>query len=169
MSKKYLLLFTLILGLVNLWYWWPASQRNQKAKSNIAQSFHADEFRLKVTTTANELASTRDLFQAKVMAPPVKPKKIEAKIQLPPPIPEKTPEQLAEEAARAELAQIKLVGIVSRGSKPQAFLLKGDQAIMVFSGDKAGDRFTVEAIDTDSVQLKDPQTKVTGQISMSGK
>jgi Tfp pilus assembly protein PilP len=91
------------------------------------------------------------------------------KAQTPPPPPPKTPEQLEEEAARAELTQIKLVGVVFRGDKGQAFLVKGDQTYMVSVGEKVGDRFTVDAVTSDSVQLKDPRTSVSGQIPISGK
>ncbi|MGH8720990.1 MAG: hypothetical protein ACREU4_03330, partial [Burkholderiales bacterium] len=83
--------------------------------------------------------------------------------------PPKTPEQLAEEAARDELRQLKLVGVVFRGGKGQAFVVKGDQAYMVHAGEKVGERFRVEAIAPDGIQLLDPASRVNGQIPVSGK
>ena len=65
----------------------------------------------KVGLAAADSARTgRNLFQPRLPAPavPVR-KKVEPKVEAPPPPPAKTPEQLAEEAARAELGQIKLV------------------------------------------------------------
>jgi Tfp pilus assembly protein PilP len=88
---------------------------------------------------------------------------------VPPAPPPKTPEQLAEEAARAELAQFRLVGVVLRGGRAQGFLMKGEQSFMVNAGDRAGDRFTVETVTAEGVLLKDPRTGVSGQIGVSGK
>jgi hypothetical protein len=59
--------------------------------------------------------------------------------------------------------------VVFRGEKGQAFLVKGDQLYMVNAGGKVGERFLVEAIGPDSIQLKDPGSRVLGQISVSGK
>ncbi len=95
--------------------------------------------------------------------------KVEAPPPAPPGPPPKTPEQLAEEAARAELGQFKLVGVVFRRDKGQAFLVKGEQLYMVHAGEKVGERFRVEAIRADGVQLNDPATRVNGQIPVSGK
>jgi Tfp pilus assembly protein PilP len=90
-------------------------------------------------------------------------------IEPPPGPPPKTPEEIAEEAARAELGQLRLVGVVFRGEKGQAFLVKGDQLYMVQTGGRVGDRFQVESIRPESIQLKDPATRVTGSIPVSGK
>lgn len=92
-----------------------------------------------------------------------------AKAGQPPPPPPKTPQQLEEDAARAELARIKLVGVVVRDNKPQAFLVNGTETYIVHPGDKAGSRFRVEDIGTDHIRLKDDKTNVVGQVPISGK
>ncbi len=134
--------------------------------SSVARRFLVEDFELKTSQRIENknTGTRRDLFQAKLamVAPSLK------KTSSPPAPPPKTPEQLEEEAARAELAQIKLVGVVFRGDRGQAFLTKGDQVYLTFSGDKVGDRFTVESVTTDAVQLKDLKTNVTGRISISG-
>ncbi len=168
MKRKYILLgvAALFLTLLNLWQW--KSPENAGRDRGVVRSgnFRAEDFQLKVGfATAESARAGRNLFQPKLPPPPPV-KKVEAPPPGPPP---KTPEQLAEEAARAELGQIKLVGVVFRGDKGQAFLVKGDQLYMVQSGEKVGERFQVEAIRPDSVQLKDPATQVGGQIPVSGK
>jgi len=173
MKHRYLWLAIaiLLLGVLNLWQWkTPASAARERGRT-IAGAVRPDDFQLKVGLAAPESASSaRNLFQPRLPAPvaPVR-KKPELKVEAPPPPPAKTPEQLAEEAARAELGQIKLVGVVFRGEKGQAFLVKGDQVYMVNTGGKVGERFEVEAIRADSIQLKDPATRVNGQIPVSGK
>jgi hypothetical protein len=59
--------------------------------------------------------------------------------------------------------------VVFRGERGQAFLVKGDQLYMVQTGGKVGERFQVESIRPDGIQLKDPATRVTGSIPVSGK
>jgi hypothetical protein len=173
MKHRYLWLAIaiLMLGVLNLWQWKaPAGATRERGRA-IAGAVRPDDLQLKVGLAAADSARTsRNLFQPRLPAPvaPAR-KKVEPKVEAPPPPPAKTPEQLAEEAARAELGQIKLVGVVFRGEKGQAFLVKGDQVYMVNTGGKVGERFEVEAIRPDSIQLKDPATRVNGQIPVSGK
>jgi Tfp pilus assembly protein PilP len=135
------------------------------APEGSSNRFRTEDFQLNASPPSVDKSTraARDLFQPKVVVV------ARPKVQTPPPPPPKTPEQLEEEAARAELTQIKLVGVVFRGDKGQAFLVKGDQTYMVSVGEKVGDRFTVDAVTADSVQLKDPRTSVSGQIPVSGK
>lgn len=159
-------IIALLLGL-NLWYWWPRTREplRMEASSNERQ-FQVEDFALRLSQEVGNLNARprRDLFRAKGAAvqPGVK------KTNLPASPPPKTPEQLEEEAARAELAQLKLVGVVFRGERGQAFLTKGDQVYLAYPGDKVGDRFTVETVTNDAVQLKDSKTNVTGRIPISG-
>src|SRR6266852_5712193 len=112
LNRRYLLLFAAaaLLVLINLWRWAPSLQTPGKSgeRREAAGQFQAEDFQingLTARTDANEITK-RDLFQPKlaiVVKPPVK--KIEPKPEPPP----KTPEQLEEEAARAELAKIKCV------------------------------------------------------------
>jgi Tfp pilus assembly protein PilP len=156
-----------LLLLLNLRQWLPRSGDTPRAPAARGASFQPDDFRLKTASApTNREGVSRNLFAPKVVAVPVK------KVELPPPPilpPPKTPEQLAEEAARAELAQFKLLGIVFRAEKGQAYIVKGEEVFMAFVGDKVGQRFVVDGITTDSVRLKDANTNVTGQIMVSGK
>ncbi len=175
MRVRYLLLGAgvLLLGVLNLWQWsTPGGQKDGRSSAAAAGGFRPDDFRLRVGfASADAGRSSRNLFQLRLPPPPPPIKPPEVKVAEPPPPapPAKTPEQLAEEAARAELGQIKLVGVVFRGDKGQAFLVKGEQLYMVGTGSRVGERFLVEAIRPDSIQLRDPATRVSGQIPVSGK
>jgi len=172
LKSRYLFLgvAVLLLGLLNLWQWKSPGDTGRDRSSAPPGVYRSDDFQLKVGfATAESVRTNRNLFQPwRPPRPPAPIKKVEAP---PPPAgpPPKTPEELAEEAARAELGQIKLVGVVFRRDKWQAFLVKGEQLFMVHAGEKVGDRFRVEAIRSDSVQLNDPASHVNGQIQVSGK
>jgi hypothetical protein len=160
-----------LLAALNLWRWLPGGPPVKERPPQGASALRAEDFRLRVGLAAADSGpGGRDLFRMRLPPPPAPPKVVEVKVEEPPPgPPPKTPEQIAEEAARAEFGQIRLVGVVFRGEKGQAFLVKGDQAYMVQTGGKVGERFQVESIRPDSIQLKDPATRITGSIPVSGK
>lgn len=167
--RQFLLLAVVVIAFgLNLWHWWPQPHAAKENKGAVTDHWPLETLRVQVAVDpGKDKPAVRDLFQARVaaVAKPAAPKPAEP----PPAPPAKTPEQLAEEAARAELAQIKLVGVVFRGEKGEAFMVKGDQAFIAQHGSKVGERFTVDAVNPDSVSLKDPITQVTGKISVSGK
>lgn len=170
MSRRYkiLAILVLLLGIVNVWVW---SFGNRPAaappRRDVAGQFRPEDFHLRVLAQAPEPAqgNPRDLFRPKLAIVKPVPKKVEEK---PPEPPQKTPEQLEEEAARAELAKLKFVGVVFRDQKGQAFLVKDDQVYLAFVGDKVADRFVVEQIAADTVSLRDPKTNVSAQLPISG-
>jgi hypothetical protein len=174
MNRRYGLLVAAVamLLVLNLWHWNAAPSSARERSAGAVNGLRAADFQLKVgLATAEPARAARNLFQPKLPPPPppAPVKAVEAKPELPPGPPPKSAAEIAEEAARAEIGQIKLVGVVFRGEKGQAFLVKGEQVFLVHAGDKVGDRFLVEAIRPDGIQLKDPATRVTGQIPVSGK
>jgi hypothetical protein len=172
MKRRYwaLAIAIVLLGALNLLQWKTPGAPGHERSAAPSGSLGPEDFRLKVGFAMAESAPAgRNLFQPRLPPRPPVSKKVEAKVEPPPGPPPKTPEQIAEEAARAELGQIKLVGVVFRGEKGQAFLVKGEQLYMVHTGGKVGERFQVEAIRPDGIQLKDPATRVNGQIPVSGK
>jgi len=162
----FILAISLLLG-INIWYWWPRTRETPRMEtSSSVRHFQIEDFELKTPPGVENKYTRprRDLFQPKLVAASPSLNRTNS----PPAPPPKTPEQLEEEAARAELVQIKLVGVVFRGDRGQAFLTKGDQVYLAFPGEKVGERFTVETVATDTVQLKDSKTNVTGRIPISG-
>lgn len=170
MTRRQTVFLSIILLLlsVNIWYWWPgAGEIHRMETSSGVGHYQIEDFALKLPPGVDDKVTRprRDLFQPKATA--IQP--ILKKASSPSAPPPKTPEQLEEEAAHAELAQIKLLGVVFRGDKGQAYLVRGDEAYLVFAGDRVGSRFTVETITTETVQLRDPATNVSGKIPVSGK
>lgn len=167
-----------LLIALNIWRWWPDSMpvkhAGDKAKS---AAFSAQQLRLSVRVAADDAPPgvMRNIFQLREQPlPPPRPKKLAVQQPVVPvqaPVPEpppKTPEQIEEEAARAELAQIKLVGVIFRNAKGQAYLSRGEQTYLVSLGDSVA-RFTVTAITAEGVKLHDVRTQVGGDIPVLGK
>jgi hypothetical protein len=161
-----------VLAALNVWHWSAGKSSPRERTASGGSAFGPADFRLKVGVASIAAGvAARDIFQPKLPPPPPPPaplKQVEVKVE-PPPAPVKTAQELAEEAARAEIGQIKLVGVAFRGGQAQAYLVKGEQAYLVQTGAKVGDRFRVEAISADGIQLLDPSTQVGGRIPVSGK
>jgi hypothetical protein len=174
--SRYLVLGAAVLGLalLNLWNW-KAKPGAGPERAAAAAAFRPEEFRLRAAADAGERAQPgRNLFQPRLppparSAPVAAAAPVEAPPAPPPGPPPKSPEELAEEAARDELRQIRLVGVVFRGGVGEAFLVKGDQVFLVRSGGRVGERFRVESIAPEGIQLSDPASRVHGQIPVSGK
>lgn len=160
------ILFALLLALLNVWQWRRAPDSDGPTAS-ARPMLRAQDFRLKTASTPLESSRRgRDLFHRRLPVARAAIKKVEP---APPPPPQKTPEELAREAARAELGQIKLVGVVFRGQQGEAFVVVRDQLYTVRPGEKIGARFEVEALSQDSMRVQDPLTRVGGQIAVSGR
>ncbi len=155
-----------VLLIANLWHWWPRSKTPAaRAPETAARSsnIRVEDFRLRSVVDGSQGGPSRDLFQPKFRPPPIvkKPKE-------PPPPPPKSPEQLAEEAARAELGQIRLVAVAIRAGRGEAYLTVQGQAQHARVGDKIGSRFVVQDITAEGVRLRDPATGVEGNLAVTG-
>lgn len=169
-QRKMLIAAIAVLVLLNGLRWWPSSTSETKSPGGsfaprVSQgAFRAEDFEIRALPAEQTGAMQRDLFQPKAAIKPASAPL--PKVQGPPP---KTPEELAREAAQAELAQIRCVGVAFRGGKAHAYLQKGGESQLVSPGDKAGSRFVVEKITPEAVSLKDPDTGVEGTLTVSGK
>jgi hypothetical protein len=150
-----------LLAILNIWRFWPGP--SPALPGAPAGSGRSGDFQVKALPSAADSQMKRDLFARVVKPAPV----VVAKA--PPPPPPKSPEQLAREAAQAELASLRCVGVVFRGGTGQAFMVLGDQSQVVRAGERVGTRFVVERITPEAVTVRDPDTQVTGQIAVSGK
>lgn len=166
--RFWLIVLAIFIAGLNVWSWWPSGSSQKIESASTRERWTPEVLKVRTAVDVEKVPpARRDLFQPKYVVVKAAPK---PKIpELPPAPPPKTPEQIAEETARVELSQIRLVGVVFRGGNGEAFLVKGDQTYMVRQGEKVGDRFMVESIQTDAVALKDPMTQVSGSLSVSGK
>lgn len=161
---------TLYLGIIavliagNVWRWLP--HQEPSFGSSDRHHFRPRDFVLYAAPPSERMAAHRDLFAPK-RAPAPRPAHVVLHVA-PPRI--KSPQELASDAARAELAAIKVLGIVIHGDKPVAYVTQGgSQTSIVRVGDVVGGHFTVTAISVGSVELEDTITNFRGRIPVSGK
>jgi len=160
---RWMLLAVGALLAVNLWHWWPRDKMKGTRVSPPATRVtggRLEDYRLRAAVDGGLTGPQRDLFRPKLPPPPV--------VRKPRPPPPKSAQQLAEEAARAELAQIRLVGVAIRAGQGEAYLTVNGHAQHVRTGDKVGTRFVVESIFAEGILLRDPGTGVQGQLGVSG-
>lgn len=112
----------------------------------------------------------RDLFRMENPVPRAKTAPASAQVQIAPPVPQKTPEELAAEAARADLAKFRFLGYVAEraGRESSLFLSKEDELFIVKIGDKVQKNYVVKGAGKDHVVLLDTATRVEVRVELSG-
>ncbi len=146
-----------------------------RVRTGIAQpAAEGDPLRLFLARRQESYPGTvRDIFRMELPAPP-KPKPVLVSVPTPtivvPVIPEKTPEQLAAEAARADLSKFRFLGYVTdRTSKESSlFLSKDGETFVVKSGDTVLKNYRVKDAGKDAVVLLDTITRVEVKVELSG-
>jgi hypothetical protein len=181
MRRSWLAAVIVALIVLNAWRWWPADATEKHSAEARHAPMSAQALRLAVLASSDETLprGERNIFQLRQPSPSPKkprqapqPRPAPAVLPLaqpqPPEPPPKTPEEVEAEASQAELAQIKLVGVIFRDAKPRAYFARGDQTYMVAVGETV-ERFTVTAITAESARLHDPRTQVGRVIPVLGK
>jgi len=113
----------------------------------------------------------RDLFRMENPANKKKPKH-EPEPVVPaapalPPVPEKTPEEIAAEAAKADLSLFRFLGYLTDGDR-SLFLAKDGETFIVKSGDRVLKNYVVKDAGRDYVILLDTVTHVEVRIELAG-
>lgn len=162
--RKLLLAAVALLLALNVWHWWPKTPRATSTANNqtVGKSLRVEEFVIHGVSVGKLGPAKRDVFQPKR---PVVAKLPPPTVKAPEP-PPKTAEELELEAAQAEYAQIRCLGVAFRNNRGQAMLSVGQEIYHVSIGERAG-RFVVEKIETNGVQVKDPKTGVGGKINLA--
>lgn len=158
-----------LLLVLNIWHWWPKNSHTRNsagpdpAEDSPASALRVEDFVIQGVPGGKLTQARRDVFQPKlpVIVKPPAPKKPSG----PPP---KSPEELEREAAQADYAQIRCLGLAFREGQAQALLSAGPQTFQVGVGGRVGSRFVVDKIESDGVVITDPKTGIGGKISMSG-
>lgn len=183
MRRSGMAAIVVLLVALNVWRWWPESASVKPSIKTQHSALSVKNLRLAVRVSDSGTLPTvsRNVFERLQLAPPiVMPQDVPQPVPAPmvevlplaqaQPLepPPKTPEELEAEAARAEFAQFKLVGVIIHDAKFRAYLAKGEQTYLASLGDAVA-RFTVTAIKAESVRLHDPRTQVGGEIPVLGK
>jgi len=108
----------------------------------------------------------RDIFRMANPAPKPKP----APLPLgppPPPVPEKTPEEIAAETSRADLAKFRFLGYLT-DKENSLFLSKDGELFIVKSGETVQKSYKVKEAGIDYVLLVDTVTRVEARIELTG-
>jgi hypothetical protein len=82
-------------------------------------------------------------------------------------VPEKTPEEIAADAARADLSRFRFLGYLT-DKDSSLFLSKDGELFIVKSGDKVLKNYHVKSVGKDHVILFDTITKVEARIELTG-
>lgn len=85
----------------------------------------------------------------------------------PPPVPVKTPEEIAADAARADLSKFRFLGYLT-DKESSLFLSKDGETFIVRSGDNVLRNYRVKEAGKDYVVLFDTITKVERKVELSG-
>lgn len=80
--------------------------------------------------------------------------------------PPPSPEELAAQAARQELAQFRYLGYLSRDGNEQAFLSKGKELYIVRSDEMIERRVRVKTVTPTGVTLQDPRSQVERTVPL---
>jgi len=80
--------------------------------------------------------------------------------------PPPSPEELAAQAARQELAQFRYLGYLSRDGRQQAFLSKGKDLYIVRSDETIEQRVLVKSITPTGVTLQEPRSQVERTVPL---
>ncbi len=109
---------------------------------------------------------SRDIFRMENPAP--KPKlKPRIAAPPPPPVPQRTPEEIAADLSRADLAKFRFLGYLADKDKT-LFLSKDGELFIVKSGDRLLKSYQVKEASKDYIILNDTVTNVTARIDFSG-
>src|SRR5438034_9477199 len=81
------------------------------------------------------------------------------------PVIQQTPEEIALQAGRQELAQFRYLGYLSRGGRDEAFLAKGNTLHIAKTGETIEQRILVKAISPSGVMLQETSSKAEQLVS----
>ncbi len=111
----------------------------------------------------------RDLFRMADAAPRPKPKAAPLKpvAPPPPPVPVKTPEEIAKDRSREDLAKFRFLGYLT-DKDSSLFLSKDGELYIAKSGDRILANYLVKETGKDYVILLDTTTAVEARIELSG-
>lgn len=178
-------LVAVALLALNAWRWWPAAPPAEgeaahgQAVTEPGRPVGPEDFRLHVVAATAEPGG-KPLRNPFVPVPKPAPEQGQPKPKPPAPRASVAPapeparrtaadeRREAAEAARAALANLKVVGVIVRESGAQAFVLQEDERLLVREGDPIAEDFVVERITTEGIRVSERASRLTEYIPLSG-
>lgn len=175
--SRLLLAGVLALLIANLWQWWPRDARETGAAGALPRAVRDGELQLHGAQAARGRGPQRDLFRPAQAVAARAPVAISAHASVSTGAqgkgnaagPAKAAPPSPEEMARAEIARIKVIGVVFRKGRYEAYLTHGDMNHIAYEGARIEGRYVVEAIGPDSVRIRDERANVTNEIPVLGR
>lgn len=168
MNRRYYIYVGLIalLVVINLGRWWLVSENDDEASAASSRVFQPEDFRLLVDLPATG-NPRRNLFQQhsgakRLMPTQNKPASVVA--QAP-----ELPGQIEADAAADALGKLRLLGVVFRSGRGQAYLAMEKENVIAFAGDRVLGQFIVDKVDLDAVELRDLKSNINRRVPVSGK
>ena len=124
---------------------------------NIFAPFPSEEPGVSVESRAKVAAGRRARSEALV-----------PKVEAPAVPPGPTAEEVAAQAAQAELTQFRYLGYLSRQGRQEAFLSKGKDLHIVKAGDTIEQRIHVKTVSPTGVALQETKTQVEKTVLLAG-
>lgn len=169
MNRRYAIYLGLIalLILANLGRWWFYHGQAGDAAMAHGKGFQPEDFRLRVNSPV-AAEPYRDLFQPSGSssvqhASHNKPAKAKAVI------PATKPAANDADVIDNGLGKLKLLGVVFRAGKGQAYLAQDKVSVIAFVGDTVFGNYAVDKVTVDAVELRDLKYNTTRRIPVSGR
>lgn len=167
MKRRYTVYLVVIalLGAANLARLWIGSGENGADLSARGQAYFPEDFRLLAGNPA-AAGSRRNLFQPGGQAErPVKSaNRMPVKTQAQAPVSHNQVEAQAE-----MLDNVRLLGVVFRAGKAQAYIGLDKESVIAQAGDTVLGRFVVDKIEVEAVELRDIRDNTKRRVPVSGK
>ncbi|MFA6902438.1 MAG: hypothetical protein WC236_05080 [Gallionellaceae bacterium] len=170
MNRRYAIYFGLIALLIAANFvrvWLDSGKGAGEQPVAHGKAFLPEDFRLRVDVpVTGELQ--RNLFQppGAPRMTPAHAKQTRAKSVTQSPL---KLEKNETELAANRLAKLKLLGVVFRAGKGQAYLGQDKESVIAFAGDTVFGQFIISKIFVDAVELRDLKTNTIRRIPVSGK
>ncbi len=161
----YLAIALLVLANLGRWVW--VSLPTGSAQRGV-QAFEPGDFQLRWSGLAAQTPLRRDLFQPFNAARAVTASSRPVSRSL---TQAQTPAPIVPPASSADdrISRLRLLGVVMREGRAQAYLALDKSSAMAYAGDTVFERFIVGRIDVDAVELRSMDGGTLRKIPISGR
>lgn len=172
MKKKQAVIGSVIIALVilNSQQWWPQDDNEMKTVSSASGNTNITPEALQLSIVLGS-SKKKEGVQRNIFTEKKRPiKKVVLKKPKPKPVVKLPPSPSAEEllvrSIKLQLAQYKLMGIIFRGGRPQAFLINSSKTYTVYIGDLIDGKYKIKNITERDLVLIEENTNISRRITL---